>query len=223
MTNVQTLPITIIQDVVCPWCFVGKRRLEQALATRPDLTAEISWRPFQLDPDIPRGGVDRDLYIAAKFGTGGHSERIHRTLNDAGMSVGIPFAFDRIRRSPNTLDAHRLIRFAARHGKADDLVENLFWGYFVEGRDIGEEVVLADIAEESGMPRREAQRFLHGGDALADIVAEERDARRLGINAVPCFIFDRQYALSGAQEPEFFAPVFDLVLRGGERAGAERD
>lgn len=217
------LPIVIVQDLVCPWCFIGKRRLEQALAQRPGVTAAISWRPFQLDPDMPRGGMDRQAYLAAKFGPDGPTERLHGMLADAGASVGIPFAFGRIARSPNTLDAHRLVRLAQRHGAADTLVENLFWAYFVEGRDIGDAAVLADIAQESGLARDEACRFLAGGTDLVHVLTDERDARRIGINAVPCFIFDRQYALSGAQEPEFFGPVFDLVLRGDERITDGRD
>jgi predicted DsbA family dithiol-disulfide isomerase len=212
------LPVTIVQDLVCPWCFVGKRRLEQALAARPGLVAALSWRPFQLDPDMPRGGMDRRTHLLAKFGAGAPSERIHRALAEAGASVGIPFAFERIARSPNTLDAHRLVRFAQRHGRADALVENLFWAYFVEARDIGDDGVLVDIAAASGLERAEAQRYLASDAGLTQILADERDARRVGITAVPCFIFDRQYALTGAQEPEFFAPVFDLVLRGNERA-----
>lgn len=214
------LPIIIVQDIVCPWCFIGKRRLELALARRPELRPDITWRPFQLNPAMPRGGMARDAYLAAKFGTGTDSDRIHGALAEAGASVGIAFRFDRIKRSPNTLDAHRLIRFAGRHGLAGDLVETLFRGYFVEGRDIGDGATLADIAAESGLDRAEAARFLDSGGGLAEVIAEERDVRRLGITSVPCFIFDRQYALSGAQEPEFFLPVFDLVLRGGERAEA---
>lgn len=214
------LSITIVQDFVCPWCFVGKRRLEQALARRPELSADITWRPFQLDPAMPRGGMARDAYLAARFGTGSRADRIHHALAEAGASVGIPFAFERIRRSPNTLDAHRLVRFAVWQGRAGDLVETLFRGYFVEGRDIGDGATLADIAEESGLDRAEAARFLASGAELAEVIAEERDARRLGITAVPCFIFDGQYALSGAQEPEFFLPVFDLVLRSGDQTGA---
>jgi len=203
--------IDIVSDVVCPWCFIGKRRLERALETRPEIVPEIVWRPFQLNPDMPAEGMARADYIAAKFGDNGHSRRIHQTIAEAGASVGIDFAFERIRRSPNTRNAHRLIRFAAKQGRADRLVEELFRGYFIAGLDIGDLATLAGIAAAAGLDREEAAAFLAGKSERDEVIAEDRNARRLGINAVPCFIFAGQYAVSGAQEPEFFLPVFDLV------------
>lgn len=203
--------IDIFSDVVCPWCFIGKRRLEKALALRPDVEAEITWRPFQLNPDMPREGMTRADYIAAKFGGGFHANRIHHTVAEAGASVGIDFAFDRIMRSPNTLNAHRLVRFATRSGQGGALVDGLFRGYFLEGRDLGDVATLAAIAGENGLDSEEAASFLAGATERDTILAEDSQARRLGINAVPCFIFAEQYAISGAQEPEFFLPVFDLA------------
>ena len=210
--------IDIISDVVCPWCFIGKRRLEKALATRPEITPEITWRPFQLNPDMPEGGMARADYIASKFGDSNHSRRIHQTIAEAGATVGIEFAFDRIKRSPNTRNAHRLIRLATRQGRGTAVVDRLFNGYFLEGRDIGDTETLADIAAESGFDRDEARAFLMSRAEREEITAEDRNARRLGINAVPCFIFGGQYAVSGAQEPEFFFPVFDLVQNGAPAA-----
>lgn len=203
--------IDIFSDVVCPWCFIGKRRLEKALALRPDVEAEITWRPFQLNPDMPREGMTRADYIAAKFGGGFHANRIHQTVAEAGAGVGIDFAFDRILRSPNTLNAHRLVRFATRSGQGGALVDGLFRGYFLEGRDLGDVATLAAIAGENGLDSEEAASFLAGATERDTILAEDSQARRLGINAVPCFIFAEQYAISGAQEPEFFLPVFDLA------------
>jgi len=208
------MQIDIISDVVCPWCFIGKRRLEKALAMRPEITPEILWRPFQLNPDMPEEGMNRADYIATKFGDGGHSRRIHQTIAEAGATVGIDFAFERIKRSPNTRNAHRLIRYATSQGLGSDLVSRLFQAYFIEGRDIGDLRVLAAIAAEAGLDEREIGAFLTGNAERDEIVAEDRNARRLGVNAVPCFIFANQYAISGAQEPEFFLPVFDLVLNG---------
>jgi predicted DsbA family dithiol-disulfide isomerase len=213
--------IDIISDVVCPWCFIGKRRLEKALASRPEIAAEITWRPFQLNPDMPEEGMARADYIAAKFGDSGHSRRIHQTITEAGASVGIDFALDRIKRSPNTRNAHRLIRFASARGRGDAMVDRLFRGYFLEGRDVGDIATLAAIAAEAGVSRDEARAFLESNEERAEIVAEDRNARRLGINAVPCFIFGGQYAVSGAQEPEFFFPVFDLVQNGAPAEAAK--
>ena len=213
--------IDIISYVVCPWCFIGKRRLEKALALRPEIATEITWRPFQLNPDMPEEGMARADYIAAKFGDSGHSRRIHQTITEAGASVGIDFALDRIKRSPNTRNAHRLIRFASARGNGDAVVDRLFRGYFLEGRDVGDIATLAAIAAEAGIGHDEARAFLESNEERAEIIAEDRNARRLGINAVPCFIFDGQYAVSGAQEPEFFLPVFDLVQNGAPAEAAK--
>ena len=208
--------IDIVSDVICPWCFIGKRRLEKALALRPELDVDITWRPFQLNPDMPPGGMDRQAYLAAKFGSDAHADRLYATVTEAGATVDLPFAFDRIRRTPNTRDAHRLVRHAASEGQADATVEALFRAYFLDGRDIGDRRVLAEIAGEVGLDAAATGALFSGDAALDQMLAEDRSARRLGINAVPCFIFDRQYAVSGAQEPEFFLPVFDLVQNGGQ-------
>jgi predicted DsbA family dithiol-disulfide isomerase len=208
--------IDIVSDVICPWCFIGKRRLQKALALRPEVAVDITWRPFQLNPDMPEEGVERQAYLAAKFGGGAHADRIYASVAEAGATVDIPFAFDRIRRTPNTRDAHRLIRYAAAEGRADPVVEKLFAAYFIEGRDIGARRVLSEIAGEVGLDGGDAREWLDSPAELEEVLAEDRGARRLGINAVPCFIFERQYAVSGAQEPEFFLPVFDLVQNGPE-------
>jgi predicted DsbA family dithiol-disulfide isomerase len=207
--------IDIVSDVICPWCFIGKRRLEKALSLRPDVTVDVTWRPFQLNPDMPPEGMERQAYIAAKFGSG-QADRIYANVAAVGASIGIPFAFDRIRRTPNTRDAHRLIRWAAAQTRADAVVEGLFRAYFIEGRDIGDRATLAEAASAAGLAAIEARRWLDGAADIEPVFAEDRGARRLGINAVPCFIFDRHYAVSGAQEPEFFLPIFDLVQNGAE-------
>jgi predicted DsbA family dithiol-disulfide isomerase len=215
------MQIDIISDVVCPWCFIGKRRLEKALVMRPEIEADLTWRPFQLNPDMPAEGMARADYIATKFGDSGHSRRIHQTIAEAGATVGIDFAFDKIKRSPNTRNAHRLIRYATREGVGNDVVTRLFEGYFLEGRDIGDIAALAKIAAEAGLNEIEVRTFLSGDSERDEIVAEDRNARRLGVNAVPCYIFAGQYAISGAQEPEFFLPVFDLVLNGNGTAAQD--
>ena len=212
------MQIDIVSDVICPWCFIGKRRLERALAQRPQMPVEVTWRPFQLNPDMPSEGMARDAYLAAKFGGAAHAGRIYATVAEAGATVDIPFAFERIRRTPNTRDAHRLIRYAAASGAADSVVEGLFRAYFIEGRDIGDRATLGEIAGEAGLDGDAARTWLESTADIDEVIAEDRSARRLGINAVPCFIFARQYAVSGAQDPEFFLPVFDLVLNGGAAA-----
>ena len=203
--------IDIVADVVCPWCFIGKRRLERALARRPDLAVSRSWRAFQLNPDMPEGGIPRELYLAAKFDGRRSAERAYAALAAAGRGEGIAFAFDHIRRVPNTLRAHRLIRMAAEEGCGEAVVEALFQGYFAEGHDIGDIETLAALAAGAGLDPHSVSLYLAGGEGAAEVLAEDRRARRLGIHAVPCFVLERGYAISGAQEPEVFLPLFDIA------------
>jgi predicted DsbA family dithiol-disulfide isomerase len=204
--------IDIVSDVICPWCFIGKRRFERALKLRPDLEASVSWRAFQLNPDMPPGGMDRQQYLSLKFGGPMQARRVYAAVEQAGASEGIDFAFERIRRTPNTTDAHRLIRFATMEGNAEPVVEALFRAYFLEGRDIGDPGELVEIARTAGLEARAAAAWLASERGRDAVLAEDRAARRAGVEGVPCFIVDGGYALSGAQEPEFFLPLFDLAV-----------
>jgi predicted DsbA family dithiol-disulfide isomerase len=203
--------IDVVSDVICPWCYIGKRRLATALQQRPEVEAEILWHPFQLNPDMPPEGMARERYIAAKFGGGQHASRIYQNVTDVGATVGIPFHFERIQVTPNTRDAHRLIRRATDGGDADAVVEALFNAYFIEGRNIGDPKTLAEIAEAAGLDGEATARYLATPEGAEEVLAEDMSARRIGINAVPCFIFERKYVVSGAQEAEFFFPLFDLL------------
>jgi predicted DsbA family dithiol-disulfide isomerase len=203
--------IDIISDVICPWCFIGKHRLERALALRPALAATRSWRAFELNPDLPSGGIPRELYLSAKFGSSREAERLHAAISDAGRAEGIEFAFERIRRTPNTLRAHRLIHLASDNGCAERIVEALFRPYFLEGQDIGHIESLAEVAARAGFGQAETRQYLIGDAGTTEVRAEEHRARRLGIHAVPYFILERGYAISGAQEPEMFLPMFDIA------------
>ncbi len=213
--------IDIVSDVACPWCFIGKRRLERALALRPDIGATRSWRAFQLNPDLPSEGIPHEFFIAAKFGGPPQAARSYAAIAAAGRAEGIDFAFERIRRTPNTLCAHRLIRLAAMEGGGDAMVEALFRAYFCDGVDIGDIDALATIAAAAGLDRRAVGAYLAGEVGSAEVTAEGRRARRLGIHAVPCFVIERGYAISGAQEPEMFLPLLDLAAGIGNPAAAE--
>jgi predicted DsbA family dithiol-disulfide isomerase len=207
--------IDIVSDVICPWCYIGKRRLERALARRPGLAVTRSWRAFQLNPDLPSEGLPQALYLVAKFGSPRNAGRAYAALAAAGRGEGIDFAFDRIGRTPNTLRAHRLIRFAADEGAGDDIVEALFRGYFLEGLDIGDLDTLVDIAARTGFDCATVHRYLAGEAGTQQVRAEDRRARRLGIHAVPCFVLERGYAISGAQEPEMLLSLFDVAAGVG--------
>lgn len=208
--------IDVVSDVVCPWCYIGKRRLEAAIAqlreSDPDLPFAIRWHPFQLNPDLPPEGVDRKAYLEAKFGGPDRAKQIYERVTAAGRTVDIPFAFDAIARQPNTLDAHRLVAWAQsrNEGDADALVEGLFRANFLEGRYVGDRDELADIAVAAGYDPDDARAFL-ASDELRDAVAQaDVRAREMGIGGVPFFIFDGKTAVSGAQEP---ATIVEAIRR----------
>lgn len=203
--------LDIYSDTICPWCFIGKRRLERALAERPQPGLAIQWRAFQLNPGMPPEGMDRRYYLEAKFGGVERAGRIYEMVRVAGASEGIGFAFERIARTPSTLNSHRLVRRAAADGLQDPILEALFRAYFLEGRDIGSLDVLVELAGQAGLDRAATQRYLESEDDIENVLSEDRVARRLGITGVPCFVFNGRFALSGAQEPEALFQLFDLA------------
>lgn len=209
----QKLTIDIVSDVVCPWCYIGKRRLEAALAGlvagEPHVRPFVSWHPFQLNPDLPRSGIDRREYLEAKFGGAARADDVYDRVRAAGRSVGIAFAFERIERQPNTLDAHRLIAWAQAQGDADALVERLFRAYFLEGVYIGDRETLATLAGEAGYDGDAARLHLASDGGLSDVMAMDRRVRELGVTGVPFFIFEGKVAVSGAQEPETLLEAID--------------
>lgn len=205
------MKIDIIVDTICPWCYVGKKRFEKALSIRPQPDLEVGWRAFQLNPHMPREGMDRRDYVAEKFGGMDRARAIHGSLAQAGAEEGIEFNFSGIERTPNTVHSHRLVREAAVHGLQTPVITAIFDAYFLEGRDIGEPEVLADIAETAGLDRSQTLEYLQSDTDVDTILAEDELARRLGVNGVPCFIVNRKYAVSGAQSPEVLVQVFDLA------------
>jgi len=191
----------VVSDVACPWCFVGKRQLQQALAMTPDLDVDVRWRPFQLDASIPPGGISRQDYLDRKFGPD-RAKDMYARLQAAGAQVGIPFAFDKITRSPNTLDAHRLLRWAQEYGVQDMLKERLLNLYFVEGADLGDHEILCAAAGQSGMDAQAVRARLASDEDVEAVRADIDHAQRLGVNGVPFFIIDGRYGLAGAQPAE---------------------
>jgi predicted DsbA family dithiol-disulfide isomerase len=217
--------IVIYADFVCPWCYIGKRRLERAeaewrgAARQPgEVPLEREWRPFQLNPTMPVEGMEREAYLNWKLGGPERVAFIHDRLAKEGAAEGLRFAFDRIVRMPNTLAAHRLIDWAQRRGMAaSGLAEALFFAYFSAGRDIGDPDELADIGAAEGLPRREVAEYLRGDGGLEAMREADVQARTRGVNAVPCYVVGENYALSGAQPPEVFLRMFEFA-RGASRA-----
>ena len=205
------LGVEIVYDLVCPWCFLGARRLMRTLRRRPDLLFELTWRPFLLNPDMPRLGMSRPDYVVRKFGGEDRARRLYTSIAEIGRTEGVMFRFERIRRTPSSVDAHRLVRYAARFGRADEMVEALFSAHFTDGRDIGDHAVLLGIAQACGLESPATRRFL-AGDAEADSVhADNLRAHRLGINGVPCFVIAGRHAIAGAQEPEVIERLLDVA------------
>ncbi len=202
--------IDLFADVICPWCLIGKCRLERAMTKRPEVDVAIHWRAFQLNPDMPPEGMPRDHYLAAKFGGVARSQQVYDRIAAAAEAEGLDIDFGRIARTPNTVAAHRLIAWSRQQQQDDIVVEALFQAYFQDGRDIGTTTTLTDIATESGLDRDAAEAYLASDDGLESVTAETRFAYENGITGVPCFIINRRYAVTGAQDPEAFVPLFDL-------------
>lgn len=208
----QPLLIDLVADVVCPWCYLGWRRVKSALALRPDVEPLMVWRPYLLDPTLPEEGVDRKAYMAGKFKDALKLKAVHTALIEAGAEEKIVFNFEIIEKSPNTLAAHRLIRWAHGAGRQDAVVEALFAAYFTDGRDIGDPQVLADIGAAAGMDPVVILGLLSEG-ADKDIVAREHAmAVQGGITGVPFAIFGGKLAVVGAESPESIAEAIDTAL-----------
>jgi predicted DsbA family dithiol-disulfide isomerase len=224
MANSREITVDVVSDAVCPWCFVGQRRLDAAVASLPDIAVTINWRPFQLDPTIPPEGKDRKEYMRAKFGDGDRLKQIHARLEETGRAEGIAFDFDAIRTSPNTLDAHRLIRWAA--GFDDDaqgkVARRLFRLYFEEGQDIGDHAVLLEAARECGMDEAVVRTLLPTDADKEKVRAEIDTASRMGITGVPCFLIEGRYAVMGAQETAVLADAIRNVSEAKERGELEK-
>jgi len=205
------MDIEVIIDTICPWCYIGKRRLEQALALRSHVAARLIWRPFLLNREMPADGANRTAYLIRKFGSEARVRRIYGAISQAGESVDINFDFDRIDRTPNSVDSHRIVQLAQEAGFADAMVEALYHAHFVEGLDLGERDVLLEIAATIGLNASVAQAHLDS-DVNIDLVYDENTrAHRMGINGVPAFVFNESMVISGAQEPQVLARMIDAA------------
>ena len=207
------IEIDVISDVMCPWCYIGKRRLEKALAMGPDVPVDIRWRPYQLDNTIPETGMDRKEYLRNKFGSDEQAAQVYGPVRAAGKDEEIPFEFDKITISPNTLNAHRIIRWAMAEGVQDAAVERLFQLYFIEGANLTDKQVLIAAAVEAGLERAVVERLLESDADLEETRAEISQAQQMGVTGVPAFIIGSRYAIMGAREPEVIAQAIVEVVK----------
>jgi predicted DsbA family dithiol-disulfide isomerase len=210
------MTIEVYADVVCPWCYIGAKRLERALALRPEAGVDLRWRPFQLQPHMPAGGLPWREFAKAKFGGEEGARGAFARVTSVGASEGITFDFDRVASAPNTVDAHRVILHAARYALQRETANALFAAYFSEGRDLNDYEQLADIASGAGLDADEVRSMLASGEGAEEVRSSQEEAGRLGISGVPFYVFDGRYAVSGAQPVEVFLRALDAAYN--ERA-----
>ena len=206
----MNLSVDVISDVICPWCFIGKRRLEKAIAAHGG-PLKVRWHPFQLNPTMPKEGISRREYRIRKFGSWERSMELDANIVAVGRQEGIYFDFDRMERTPNTLDAHRLIWLADKEGVQDAVVEALFRAYFTEGRDISNPPTLIDVVAEAGLDRKRAEATLNSDQGLDAIKEAGEQARRFRVDSVPFFVINNEITLGGAQPPDAFLEAFRQV------------
>ena len=215
------MQLDVVSDTVCPWCYIGKKRLDLALAEHGGEGITVRWRPYQLDASIPEGGVDRKAYMQKKFGADpDRTKTVTGAIRQYGEELGIQFNFDKIKLSPNTLDSHRLVRWAGTAGCQDEMVEVLFRRYFTDGEDVGSHAVLIDAANEVGMDTDIVEDLLKRGADRELIQREEALAREMGIQGVPSFVINEQWVIVGAQEASALVRMFNKLLAKEAEAAA---
>jgi predicted DsbA family dithiol-disulfide isomerase len=218
MSNHQPVRIDVVSDIVCPWCFIGKHRLEKAIALNPDIPVEVHWRPYFLNDWIPREGISREQYLTTKFGSAERYKGIAQRVSAAAAAEGLTYAMDKISRQPNTLDAHRLIRWADEIGKAAEMKQRLMDLYFTEGADLTSHAVLAQAAADIGLDAETTRKALATDKDVAEIEREALSAKEAGIDGVPCFIFGGKFAISGAQESDYLAEAIERMAQTADAA-----
>ncbi|MHA7772799.1 DsbA family oxidoreductase [Roseibium sp. M-1] len=205
MTDPAPLTVDVVSDVMCPWCYIGKRRLEAALRSVPQLNILVRWHPFQIDATLPKTGKDRKQYLSDKFGGLERADAFYSQIRAAGQEEGIPFAFEDIKLSPNTLDCHRLILWSKADDLQDEVVELLFKAYFLDGEDLTDPAVLVRISADAGMQSDLVEQLLETETDLDKVEAQIANAQTSGITGVPCFIIDGRFVLAGAEKAETIA------------------
>ncbi len=214
------IKLDILSDPICPWCYIGKANLDRALEARADHPLRIEWHPFQLNPDMPSTGMDRREYLETKFGGKENAIKVYAKIAEAAEAAGLAIDFAKIDRTPNTLDAHRLIHWAGLEGRQTAIVTRLFKAYFEEGQDIGNREILLDIAEGAGLDRAMTERLFESDADLDDIRARDMHARNRGVTGVPTFVVANQHVVPGAQAPELWLRVIDELVEHNKRQDA---
>jgi predicted DsbA family dithiol-disulfide isomerase len=218
MPDQQPVRIDVVSDVVCPWCFIGKHRLEKAIALTPDIPVEVHWRPYFLNDWIPREGMAREDYLTTKFGSVERYKGIAQRVGAAAAEEGLTYAADKMKRQPNTTDCHRLIRWAGGIGKAAEMKQRLMDLYFTEGADLTNRAVLVQAAGDVGLDPEDIRAALDSDKDVAEVEREAHSAKEAGIEGVPCFIFGGKFAVSGAQSPDYLAEAITRAAQAQQAA-----
>ena len=205
------IELDIFSDTVCPWCYIGKKRLEKAISNHKDIKFKQTWRPFQLNPGMQPDGMDRQEYLISKFGSADAAKTIYDNIYDEGIVEGINFNFDSIMTTPNSFNSHRLLALAYKQGVQENVLDNLFESYFLNGEDIGDPNVLLDIAIKHNIGAEDFKSYLSDQDNIEPLANEEIQARKMGINSVPTFIINKQIVINGAQTSENFEIIFQKL------------
>lgn len=208
----MTTTLDIISDPICPWCYIGKVKLDRALESRPDHPFDIRWTPFQLNPEMPPGGMDRTAYLEQKFGGPDGARQVYGRIESIALDAGLDIDFSRISRTPNTLDTHRLLRWAGIEGRQPQVANQLFHRYFKLGQDISDPAVLIEVAETAGLDAPAIAQLLTGDADLAAVQAEDTKAREMGVTGVPTFLIGGKYVVTGAQETETWGRIIDELI-----------
>jgi predicted DsbA family dithiol-disulfide isomerase len=218
MPDQTPVRIDVVSDVVCPWCFIGKRRLEKALALKPDIPVEVHWHPYFLNDWVPREGMSREDYLTTKFGSPARYDGIAERVAAAAAEEGLVYVKDKIASQPNTTDAHRLIHWAEEIGKAAEMKQRLMDLYFTEGGDLTKREVLVQAAADVGLDADTVRKALETDDGIAEVAQKAQSAKEAGIEGVPCFILGGRYAISGAQSPEHLAEAIERLAQSQNTA-----
>jgi predicted DsbA family dithiol-disulfide isomerase len=219
-TTTDPIPVRIdvVSDVVCPWCFIGKRRLEQAIALKPDIPVEVHWHPYFLNDWIPPEGISREQYLTTKFGSPERYKDIAQRVSQAAAAEGLTYAIDKISNQPNTRDAHRLIRWADSLGCAAEMKQKLMDLYFTDGADLTDQEVLVQAAVSVGFNEDNVREALASDMDVAEVDEQAQSAKEAGIQGVPCFIFGGKFAISGAQAPDYLAEAIERAAQANREA-----
>tara|TARA_Y100000590_G_scaffold458718_1_gene614042 strand:- start:4457 stop:5092 length:636 start_codon:yes stop_codon:yes gene_type:complete len=210
------IKIDIFSDTICPWCYIGKKKLEKILTYFPNCEFKITWRPFQLNPDMPNQGIKRLDYLVKKFGSIENANEVYNSINHTGKNLGIFFQFNKIKKTPNSFASHKLLALGHKQDKQNEIIESIFYAYFIEGKDIGNQKELIKIGKQHNLNELETKKYINSNEDKLNLLNEEIQAKKMGIKGVPCFIINKEYVIFGVQEENKFINLFKNLINNND-------